>query len=164
MAIEIRLALPDEYAVVADLVASGYATVSDAVAEAGYESVIRDVAARAQTADVLVALLDSEMVGSVTFVSGPGPQAESDDPEAATIRILAVTPEARGHGVGSALIGACVQRARALGRRRVLLDSRESMTAAHRLYARAGFVRDPALDRRPAESPNLLLLRFRLEL
>ena len=164
MAIEIRSAQAEEYAEVADLVIAGYATLSDSAADVGYESVIRDVATRVRTADVLVAILDGEIVGSVTFVGGPGPQAEFDDPEAATIRMLAVAPAARGHGVGSALIASCIERARALRRRRVLLDTRESMTAAHRLYESAGFVRDPALDRRPIEAPTLLLLGYRLEL
>lgn len=164
MAIEIRSALREEYEEVADLVVAGYATLSDSAVGAGYESVIRDVATRAQTADVLAAFLDGRIVGSVTFVGGPGPQAEFDDPEAATIRMLAVAPAARGHGVGSALIESCIERARALGCRRLLLDTRESMTAAHRLYERAGFIRDPALDRRPSEAPTILLLGYRLEL
>lgn len=104
MAIEIRSAEPEEYAEVADLVIAGYATLPDGETDVGYDLVIRDVATRAQTADVLVAFLDHRMVGSVTFVSGPGPQAEFDDPEAATLRMLAVAPAARGHGVGSALL------------------------------------------------------------
>lgn len=164
MSIEIRSVRREEYAEVADLVVAGYATLSDSASVAGYESVIRDVATRARSADVLVALLEGEIVGSVTFVGGPGPQAEFDDPEAATLRMLAVAPVARGQGVGSALLETCIERARVLGRLRVLLDTRESMTAAHRLYERAGFVRDPALDRRPAEAPDLLLLGYRLEL
>ena len=164
MAIEIRSALPEEYEEVADLVVAGYATLSDSAAEAGYESVIRDVATRAQTADVLVAILDGRMVGSVTFVGGPGPQSEFDDPDAATVRMLAVAQEARGRRVGWALIESCIERAHALGRRRVLLGTRASMTAAHRLYERAGFVRDPALDRRPTQAPTLLLLGYRLDL
>lgn len=149
MTLEIRSARPEEYAEVSDLVVAGYATLSDRAP--GYEAVLRDVATRAESADVLVAVLAGTIVGSVKYVAGPGPQAEFDDPEAATIRMLAVAPEARGHGVGAALVDACIDRARQTGRRRVLLDTRQSMTSAHRLYERAGFVRDASLDRRPAE-------------
>ena len=162
MTLEIRSARPDEYAEIGDLVVAGYATLSDRAP--GYDAVLRDVATRAASADVLVAVLDGTIVGSVTYVDGPGPQAEVDDPDAATIRMLAVAPEARGHGAGAALVEACVARARNGGRRRVLLDTRESMTAAHRLYERAGFVRDTTLDRRPTEAPEILLLGYRLEL
>ena len=113
---------------------------------------------------MLVAVEDGRILGSVTFVPGPGPQAENDDPQAATIRMLGVAPEARGKGIGAALVGACVQRAHALGRRRVLLVTRESMQAAHRIYQRAGFRRAPELDWRPDDAPDLLLLGYVLEL
>jgi ribosomal protein S18 acetylase RimI-like enzyme len=162
MTLEIRSARTDEYAEIGDLVVAGYATLRDRAP--GYDAVLRDVAARAASAEVLVALLDGAIVGSVTYVGGPGPQAEVDDPDAATIRMLAVAPEARGHGVGAALVEACIERARNGGRRRVILDTRESMTAAHRLYERVGFVRDATLNRRPTEAPELLLLGCRLEL
>jgi ribosomal protein S18 acetylase RimI-like enzyme len=78
--------------------------------------------------------------------------------------MLGVAPEARGMGVGAALVEECIERARKLGRLRVLLDTRQSMEAAHRLYERAGFRRAPELDRRPAEAPDMVLLGYRLDL
>ena len=164
MTVEIRPARPEEYEAVGELVVAAYATLSDREANRGYEPFLRDVAGRAETAEVLVAVEDGRILGSVTFVPGPGPQAENDDPQAATIRMLGVAPEVRGKGIGAALVDACVQRARALGRRRVLLVTRESMQAAHRIYQRAGFRRAPELDWRPDDAPDLLLLGYVLEL
>jgi GNAT superfamily N-acetyltransferase len=52
---------------------------------------------------------------------------------------LYVTEDARGAGLGSALIDLALQRARARGCRRVELDTSESNEGARRLYARHGF-------------------------
>ncbi len=52
-----------------------------------------------------------------------------------------VAPEARGRGVGDALIDAVVEAAREGGCRRVVLEVHDDNEPAIRLYARRGFVR-----------------------
>ncbi|MGI9022901.1 MAG: GNAT family N-acetyltransferase, partial [Acidimicrobiales bacterium] len=115
------------------------------------------VARRAALAVVLVAVDDHDrLLGGVTYVRGPGPYFEWDGghdnagpsgpQDSAGIRMLAVAPEARGRGVGTALVRACVDRARAEGRRRVWLHTTPEMTVAHRLYEREGFRRMPDAD------------------
>ena len=52
---------------------------------------------------------------------------------------LAVLESARGRGVGSALLGALVANARALGMRGLSLSVEDGNDAARRLYERAGF-------------------------
>lgn len=49
---------------------------------------------------------------------------------------LAVLPQARGHGIASAMIAACEARARAAGAQRMVLDAQ---VAAMALYERAGY-------------------------
>jgi ribosomal protein S18 acetylase RimI-like enzyme len=88
--------------------------------------------------------------------------SEVDDPDAASIRMLGVAPDARGQGVGEALVRECIDRARQSGRRRIRLDTRTTMTGAQRLYERLGFRRDPAHDWSPAA--GVLLLGYVLEL
>jgi GNAT superfamily N-acetyltransferase len=51
-----------------------------------------------------------------------------------------VTPDRRGGGVGTALITAALDHARALGARRAYLEVEASNPAARRLYRRLGFV------------------------
>ncbi len=76
--------------------------------------------------------------------------------------MLAVSPAAQGRGVGEALARHVVDRSRARGHRAVVISSLPDMSAAHRLYGRLGFRRDPGLDWYPV--PGVLLIAFRLDL
>ena len=83
-----------------------------------------------------IAELDGGRVGCVICVPAP------DAPGAAVLRILLVTPDARGHGVGAALVDACVEFARlpdardgAVDQRRPGLGSRDLPAAGFELVA-----------------------------
>lgn len=140
----IRPIRPDEHDAVADLTVRAYRERFEDLGD--YEGVPRRVGHRASRATVLVAVMAGHLVGTVTYVRGPGPYAEGDDPDAAWIRMLAVAPEAQGRGLGRALTTACIERARADGRRRIALHTGDTQLAAQRIYAGLGFVRRPALD------------------
>jgi GNAT superfamily N-acetyltransferase len=149
--VEIRSVRPDEHERLGEITVAAYRAINPPHAEGDldeYEAELRDVAGRAAGADVLVAVDgDGAVLGGVTYVPDrTSPFAEFDDPEAAGIRMLAVAPEAQGRGVGEALTRACIDRAVAAGRARILLHSTEWMTTAHRIYERLGFQRDPSLD------------------
>ena len=60
--------------------------------------------------------------------------------DAAYLISMWVAPEARRHGIGSALVDAVVQWARAQGLARLLLDVAEANGAAIAFYTREGFV------------------------
>ena len=142
---------PDEHERLGEITVAAYRAINPPSADADlddYEADLRDVAGRAAGADVLVAVDgDGAVLGGVTYVPGPAsPSSEFDDPDAASIRMLAVAPEAQGRGVGEALTRACIDRAVASGRARLLLHSTDWMTTAHRIYERLGFRRDPSLD------------------
>ncbi|MGZ6793995.1 MAG: N-acyl amino acid synthase FeeM domain-containing protein, partial [Mycobacteriales bacterium] len=64
VALAVRPALPSEHAAVGALTADAY--VTDGLVGPDYAEVLRDAADRAATATVLVAVLDGELVGTVT--------------------------------------------------------------------------------------------------
>ncbi len=149
----------------AELTAAVY--LAEGWGDEAYEPVLRDVAGRAQEAQVLVAVADDgpdggQLLGTVTVATRGGPYAEQADDGDAVIRMLVTAPQARGRGVGTLLVQACLDAARADGCRRVRLSTQPEMAAAHRLYERFGFRRTPQDDWQP--HPGLLLLTYRLEL
>lgn len=131
-------------------------------AAGGYLEYVRDAASRAKVADVLVAVDEVGVVlGTVTYVSD-GPLADIAGPAEGEFRMLAVSHAARGRGVGERLVRACVERARAAGKRRLVLSTQPKMVTAHRLYERLGFQRAPERDWSP--EPDLTLRVYCLEL
>ncbi len=165
MHVTIRPPRPDEYATLGDIVVAAYVDVGALHGDEGYEAELRDIGARAATATVLVAVdpADDQPLGCVTYVPGPGsPWAEGLLPGEASIRMLAVDPAAAGRGAGTALATACVDLARAQGRKRVVLHSLRVMAGAQRIYERLGFLHAAERDWEPI--PGLVLRCFVLEL
>jgi GNAT superfamily N-acetyltransferase len=60
-------------------------------------------------------------------------------PRVAKLRLVVVTPEARGIGLGKRLVSACLRFARAKGYRKVVLWTQSELDAARHIYQRAGF-------------------------
>ncbi|WP_189854688.1 GNAT family N-acetyltransferase [Streptomyces poonensis] len=143
---------PEEYDPLGEITAQAY--LRDGLLDFGesdaYLGELRDVAKRAATAEVLVAVADGRVLGGVTFVPAGGPMADIARAGEAEIRMLAVAHAARGRGVGEALVRACVDRARTVeGCARVVLSSQRAMRSAHRIYERLGFLRTPDRDWNP---------------
>ena len=61
------------------------------------------------------------------------------DDETAQLRILLVTPEGRGLGLGRELVDRTIAFARAAGYRRLVLWTNEPLAAARRIYLERGF-------------------------
>jgi GNAT superfamily N-acetyltransferase len=137
-----------EYAALGELTVRAYMQLPESTPSEEYSGVLRDVESRAKQAEVLVALTDDgALLGGVTYVpDATNPYAEFDGPDEAGLRMLAVAPESQGSGAGSALVAACIDRARRDGKRRLTLLTAPGMTAAHRLYGRFGFRRAPESD------------------
>lgn len=166
VSVSVRRARPDEFEALGEITAGAY--VDDGLLSADtdtpYLGVLRDVADRALTAEVLVAVDgNGAVLGGVTFVAGPGPYADLARPDEAEFRTLAVAGTSRGQGVGEALVQACIARARAIeGCARLVISTQPSMASAGRLYRRLGFVRIPDRDWMPV--PHITLLTYGLEL
>ena len=165
MAIEIRGALPDEHDELGEIVVAAYRDLGALEGDEPYEEELRDVRARARDAVVLAAV-DADtgrLVGCATYVPGSASAlAEELRPGEASIRMLAVRPDAQGTGAGTALAAACVELARADGFRAVMLHSLPVMARAQRIYVRLGFRHVPERDWEPV--PGLVLRCFVLDL
>jgi ribosomal protein S18 acetylase RimI-like enzyme len=83
-------------------------------------------------------------------------------PDWPELRMLAVAPEARGLGVGKALLNECIRRSRAAGYAYLGLHTEDAMAVALGMYERAGFVRVSELDFKP--TPDILVKGYRLTL
>jgi ribosomal protein S18 acetylase RimI-like enzyme len=125
------------------------------------QATLRNVVPAAQ----IVAEISGQIVGTVLYYSA-GVVVHAPDGCAITkrwpeVRLLAVNPEARGNGVGKALMLECIRRARESGAEWLTLHSNEAMDAAMRLYARLGFEPFPEINFHPV--PEVTVRGFRLD-
>jgi GNAT superfamily N-acetyltransferase len=159
----VRMVQPEEHEALGALTVAAYRALLGPEMDRTYAEELADVPARAAVVDVLVDIDDEgRLLGGVTYIPGPGPMAWFTDAGDAGMRMLAVDPEAQGRGAGKRLVTACVERAAAAGKRRLLLHTTAPMTVAHRIYERAGFRRHPDHDH--TMDDGLLLLAYVLDL
>lgn len=78
-----------------------------------------------------IAELDGARAGCVFCCRG--------DRETAQLRILLVEPWARGHGIGSQLVGTCIDFARDAGYSKMRLWTNDVLVAARKIYEAVGF-------------------------
>jgi len=144
--ITIRRATPDEFERVGALTVAAYQGLPVDHLFGGYDDRIRDTETRAREAEVLVAVVDDRVVGSVTYVADSSSDwSEWTQPGEAQFRLLAVDPTAHGLGAGVALVRACTERAVAAGHS-LIIHTTPWMETAQRIYTRFGFVRRPECD------------------
>lgn len=151
---------PDQFPAIADVCVAAYAPFVDP--GDSYARVLRDVAARAAAAEVLVAVDGRALLGTVTFVADGGPLGEIAGADETEFRMLAVAPGGQRRGVGTALLAHVVQESRRRGKAGVVCSSQPAMAAAHRLYARLGFRRAAERDWSPVAGVDLLAFTLAL--
>lgn len=149
--IRIRDARTDEMKAILDLTLAAYAelaTTMPAVNWRGLKATIIKTLSQPEQAEVIVAELGAELVGSVLLFPGDS-DAYGDQAVVANwpeLRLLAVKPSVRGRGIGALLMEECILRARRSGATALGLHTGDSMVVALPMYERRGFVRTPALD------------------
>jgi GNAT superfamily N-acetyltransferase len=101
--------------------------------EAFIAQVVADYAAKHDPTreQAWIAEVDGRRVGCVSCVR--------KDNTTAQLRILLVTNEGRGRGLGRRLVQQCIDFARAAGYEQLVLWTNDALTAARNLYLEAGF-------------------------
>jgi ribosomal protein S18 acetylase RimI-like enzyme len=156
VSITIRRAVRAEYDEVGELTARAYESDGLVPDGSGYGAVLRDAASRAEKAELWVAAGPDGLLGTVTYCPAGSPYREIGLDHEGEFRMLAVSPAARGLGVGTALTEHCLDRSRGLGFSHVVLSSSIAMATAHRLYQRLGFTRLPDRDWSPVAGVELI--------
>ncbi len=159
----VRDARPGELAEIGDLRVAAYEAGGFLADASNYGETLRTLG-HDGTGEILVAVESESRAILGTVMLQPPPHAGHvvRGPDEAEVRALAVTPQARGRGVGRALLTEVTDRARDRGMRRLVLCTQTTMHAAQHLYTEAGFRRMPERDWQPV--PGFTLLAFGLEL
>jgi len=110
----------------------------------------------------LVAKRDGRVVGLVEWEISPG------DPSIGEVHAIHVAPQARGHGVGAALLAASVTALRGSGVHRAILWVLEDNVGARAFYERHGWARDGTRVERPLggfeDFPRVVEIRYARDL
>ncbi len=131
-----------------------------------YRSDIISTFSNPGTAEQIVAEQEGKIVGAVLLfpagTTGELPDGSTLKLDAPEIRLLAVAPQARGQGIGKALMEECIRSARQAGASCVQLHTTDMMDVAMQMYEHRGFVRAQELDFHPV--PNITIKGYRLSL
>lgn len=149
MTYEIRVAQPEEYGLVSQLVIDAYADLAAIMSPDAWSSFAHDIAnvsGRVADGQQLVALEDGKIVGTLTmYQTWQGAQAD-----AISIRLVAVDTEHRLRGVARAMINGVINQAKATGKSRVVCTQVQEVVLRNEVLTDLGFKRERALDHQPA--------------
>ena len=160
-ALTIRPARPDEYETLGRMLVSAYAALPGMPSRSDvshrdisdYYDRLANIGSRAALPGLTVFVAESEdgrLAASIDFIADmsrygvDGPVSKLTD--AAAVRLLAVDDAFRGRNIGRVMTCFCVDRARGLGKTRLVLHTTKLMQAAWTIYERLGFVRYPEID------------------
>jgi GNAT superfamily N-acetyltransferase len=154
--LNIRPVRPQEYEALGKLLVKAYAALPSMPQpdeQPDYYAMLANVAGRTARPALTVFVATNEageLLGSIDFIDdmrhyGTGGPA-STVTDAAGIRLLAVDDAHRGRGAGKALARFCIERARGLGKARVVLHTTRAMQTAWAMYEGLGFIRFPEID------------------
>lgn len=155
MSIIISQAKPEEHKAIGQLMVEVYSNLpgfAAPVEQPEYYEMLAKIGefAKKESVELLVAKEGEQLLGAVVYVGdmkdyGSGGTATMEK-DAAGFRLLAVSHEARGMGLGKQLTEACIERARSNGLKQMIIHTTESMKVAWGMYEKMGFERSLDLD------------------
>jgi GNAT superfamily N-acetyltransferase len=167
----VRNANPDEFSVIGKLMVEVYSQLDGFPKEAeqpNYYKMLANVGDLTQKSEteLLVAVSPlGKIAGAVVYFGdmkqyGSGGTATLET-NAAGFRLLAVSPDARGKGIGKLLTHACIKKAKDGKLNQMIIHTTKAMQTAWGMYEAIGFKRSEDLDFKQGELP---VFGFRLQL
>ena len=167
----IRNAEQEEFSEVGKLLVSIYSNLKGfptAKEQPGYYQMLANVGeltAKPGTEIIVAVSQENKISGAVVYFGdmqyyGSGGTA-TKELHSAGFRLLGVSDESRGHGIGKLLTMECINRARSAKCKQVIIHTTNAMQAAWRMYENIGFKRSEDLDFMQGE---LQVFGFRLKL
>ncbi|MEK3980318.1 GNAT family N-acetyltransferase [Psychrobacillus sp. FSL K6-2836] len=163
----IRDSKEEELAYIREMRLQAYEEHASKIPEAHWNTLKQSILSDADSKpgiERMVAEINGEIVGSVALFA-PDKQIyeglldeELDYPE---LRMLAISQQARGKGVATALINECIKRTKEKGFTEMGLHTADFMENAIKLYTHLGFERLPQFDFEPAND-GIIVKAFRI--
>jgi len=168
---QIRNAKPEEFTEIGKLMVQVYSQLEGFPKESeqpNYYKMLANIGELTNNpgTELLVAVSsEGEIMGGVVFFNdmkyyGSGGTATKEG-NAAGFRLLAVSPSARGKGIGKLLTEECIRKAKEANLQQVIIHSTKAMQIAWKMYENIGFKRSEDLDFMQGELP---VFGFRLPL
>ena len=105
----------------------------------GFSAKISHMSSLADTGEITVAASGAHILGAVAYVGPHQPKSHFFEPEWAIMRMLVVSPSARGQGIGRALAQACMAKAQRDKAPVMALHTSTIMSVALPMYLKMGF-------------------------
>jgi ribosomal protein S18 acetylase RimI-like enzyme len=158
----IQKAQIQDFPAIAELNVEAYCEYADSLTAEAWMTLqtnLRAIETVSQRAVFLIALLSSELAGSVAYCP-PGNSVAPIPPDWASVLLLAISPRYRRHGIARSLTQACIWQANQEGAQTIGLFTSELMTGACQLYESLGFYKDCEIPQRH----GIRYWRYRLDL
>jgi predicted N-acetyltransferase YhbS len=171
--VTVRPATPNDHASIRAVLRAAYAQFAGALPKDVFDEYLADLLdldRHARHGRLLIAEAAGRAVGSGAFYTDASVQGVGWPKGWAGGRGLAVHPDARGLGVGRALVAECERLARAAGSPVFAFHTASFMSAAVQLYEHLGYLRAPEYDLELADhfgnggAPSTRVLAYRREL
>ena len=154
MSIQITSASPSDYPSVGQLMVSVYSNLEGFPSpeeQPKYYEMLANIGdfANKPSVDILIARQQDQLLGAVVYigdVADYGARIDLSGEKAAAFRLLAVSTDARGLGIGKRLTDACLARAKVEGLDQMIIHTTDAMKVAWGMYEKIGFKRSEELD------------------
>lgn len=169
--IKIRNAKPEEFNSIGELMVKAYSQLDGFPKPSEFPEYYNKllhvgILTEKEHAELIVAISnETQVVGAVVYFSDLEQYGSKGTitaiKNASGFRLLAVSPDESGKGIGKLLISECIKRAKQHNHKQLFIHSTESMKIARKMYERIGFSRYKPID---FMQGNLPVFGFKLEL